>query len=1179
MLPRRPKFEGLWPDDDLLQCHIPVRFRSGLLGDYAIPDALVPDGDALTTMQLALAHNDLHVLTVVGEAGTGKTTALGNLLYVLTQEQASCDAIRCNRRRLGDIHAFLESALSQGVRTLIIDGLDELLGGLPVSLDVLLHPALTALLEGRCKVILSIRSAPAAKLLLAPSGELRSSLEWGDVCWSGALTQRGLRIAAVRLQPLRPEDVALYISRRKLPATFNKHLRTLYNLRELVSRFFLLVKVCDLTTYLPDGELNLEEWKSIQKRSQLYEKLLKTWLHVERTRKSEAPLELDATDALRLLEELSLVKEQWLLPADRDPAETEPPPTLQERLVEQLAVFGATFGPLDAHRIAAALIAANLVTDDGFAHTSIEEYLLARVIIRRVGRHEELPLARVSDDVIGFLIEFDETRRWLEGDQHRIFKLSPTLATLVLQLLHRLGREEEGLSLEGMQLSQLSLPGIKLPRATLRNANLEGAFLGGADLTGADLRGANLRDVRFWTGHRQWSMYACGELQDCMWIVSTAEDQAFEVALLRFYGAHGQVLQAYKVLAPTTIVGDGHCLYLLSPQQTGSGIDVTQHLGLANIKELYSCKAETLPLISLASPGALWEIGAEHVELHSRLQPLRRFGHSYRRVRGTIATPKDSSFVKSEIDGFCQLGDELWSVGLTAHRRCATELQSDQKLHQRVAVGSKRVALRKMDGWYSMSHELEEPHPHPDLPLDSRILALPGGGFAVVTREHVQFRDADLNVLWRTNTLPCIGRLNEGVGLQTPEGDAIAIRSSGAGEGKWLMLVTRDGVCHYPDWLHLRVKGARVDAETTHTSKALATLLAENAAGPRHTETRAPSLLLRSRSSGSVDSWVDADRTLRRNERRLEAIEQRLSKHKSHPSVTKIEDWLRQFRQPRWIELVMVLLENLEICSQEDMATDILEHLHKAGIRDRDHTVVSSMGDLTDSGVLHTYYAKKRGIRESNILNLEHAAARVKEGPIERVIFIDDVIGGGNQVVKILNGWFGTDKTSKRPPLSKDAQDLLRNVEVIYAVAYAYPGGVQKIEKAAKGHGLHINVLPREPLLEDQGFRSTIFSNPEDRKRCRDMSEEIGSQLLAEYSNQARGPEKEVWPLDRVKKHARGFDGLAQLLVFDTGPPTCSLPFLWKKNGKYKGDPWIPLFPREEGTYRDPFSLPPGDDP
>ena len=516
------RFDGLYPDERLLSWHIPVRCRSGFDGQLPLSESIVPNSDAVSAVTKALLTSRCHVVALVGSAGTGKTTVLGWLLHALEMASmdVSCKAIRCSSRTVEELHEFLSQVPTlDHTQWLIIDGVDELRGEQPTSIDELLSPVIPNLLNGTTRVVLSVRPDIGRPLLVPPSRSLSNTIEWDDA-WAGVKTAGGLSIAILQLQDLRHRDIEMYASRRGLGSDFVAHLRGLYDLRELVRRFFLLVKLCDLS-----GELDSEVWRRIRDRNELYERLLTTWLSAERER-DPTKLPLREDDLLSVLERVALHIDRWILPAST---------SLTVQLGDTLqGIGGPELQGADARIVADALVNANILNETGFAHKSMEEYLIARLLARLVrnGALEPLVPSRVTDDVIGFLLENEDLRTWLDQNQDQLPGIRAEYLPHIIRLLHRQGRAIPSMDLHGAKLANLQLPGIRLRNAILCNADLEGTQLGAADLTGADLRGAVLENTSVWTTGGATEMYSSSEGPDRVWLIRPSAKRATGEAVL-----------------------------------------------------------------------------------------------------------------------------------------------------------------------------------------------------------------------------------------------------------------------------------------------------------------------------------------------------------------------------------------------------------------------------------------------------------------------------------------------------------------------------------------------------------------------------------------------------------------------------------------------------------------------
>ena len=445
-------FDGLWPDDQIISWHISVRCNSGFDGQLPLPESVVPGADAVKAIVAAIQTPSCHIVALVGAAGTGKTTALAWLIRSIRTADSAVDihAFRCLSRETQEIQSFLTQLTpSNDLSWVVIDGVDELEGSRPTSIDELLRPVIHQVQTGSLRVILSFRSNVARTLLVPPAPDLVNTIEWGDA-WSGVLTNANLRIAILQLQELRHRDIETYAQQRGLGPEFVAHLRRLYDLRELVRRFFLLVKLCDLS-----NQMTKSDWLRIRDRNRLYENLLTTWLTTERQR-HPGKFTLQVQDLLVVLDRMAWKTPDW---------DTGNKFNFEDRLSETIAlVGGAELRGTDPSTLAEALIEANLLDENGFLHKSVEEFLLARFLANliRTGDSESLNSSRITDDVIGFLAEDDGFRGWLDQNQDRLSSIYAEYLPHVVRVLHRQGRSVPALDLRGADLSGLDLPGLRL---------------------------------------------------------------------------------------------------------------------------------------------------------------------------------------------------------------------------------------------------------------------------------------------------------------------------------------------------------------------------------------------------------------------------------------------------------------------------------------------------------------------------------------------------------------------------------------------------------------------------------------------------------------------------------------------------------------------------------------------
>ena len=808
------RFDGLWPDERLVSWHIPVRCRSGFDGQLPLPKDFVPDADAVAAIVQALDNADCHVVALVGAAGTGKTTALGWLLRSLEQnnKDLNATAFRCSARTGGELQEFLAQAsrLDQP-RIYIVDGFDELRAENPGSLDELLQPILSHLLDGRARIVFSVRPDAGRSLLVLPAENLLNTREWGDA-WAGVETSAGLRVAILQLQELRQRDVELYAMRRKLSLDFVVHLRSLYDIRELVRRFFLLVKLCDLSEQLPS-----EIWKQIRARDELYERLLTTWLTAERER-DPYKLPLLADDLLSLLEWAALYVDKWTKNGDE---------SLITRLGDTIRdVCESDRLGTYQYAIATALVNANIVTQVGFAHTSIEEYLLARALANLVRMNETKPLApaRITDDVIGFLAENKTFRDWLDQNQDRLTNINSDYLSYLVRLFHRQGRAVSNLDLHGANLSKLQLPGIRLKGADLRDANLEGTQFGPADLTGADLRGTDLRNAAIWTAQGASEMYASADGPDRVWLIHPSANRPLGVGMLIQLGFNGGRIAVSHLYDPRSErpYSDGLSLYLTPLALQRANVEVMQWRGENIANESWSLWPSATALASATLPGAVWQIRADRADLYNDDVLLQSFPHNNGSVRGVLAVPHTSEFIRHQVDGFCLIGAKLLALNRDAHIVIGEDIAFHQQMHQVATVGETRIIFRTSAGWFAWAPGDERSSHLPELADISRVIALSGGGYALVRPGALEFVNENLVAVARQEA-----KINPAyyiVGIKRERRRAIVIL-----EPQGLRILDESTGAETVDWLRMRASGARFNKTTKLSNELRAALTSAGA--------------------------------------------------------------------------------------------------------------------------------------------------------------------------------------------------------------------------------------------------------------------------------------------------------------------------------------------------------------
>ncbi|MFA5903554.1 MAG: pentapeptide repeat-containing protein [Desulfobacula sp.] len=727
--------------------------------------------------------------------------------------QVHINVFRCSTRTCSELNVFLKQLPVQDCpQWILVDGLDELRGDRLGSLDKLLHPIHSHLLDGTLRLVLSVRPDAAQHLLVPPFASQVSTREWDDA-WAGIETAEGLRIAILQLQELRYPDVELYASKRSLGMDFISHLRSLYDLRELVRRFFLLVKLCDLAEQLPSGE-----WKRIRARNQLYESLLTTWLEVE-SKRDPGKLPLLASDLLDLLEIAAIYIDLWA-GNNKESFVVKLGDTLHENTEY-------TLHDADAYVIAEALVNANIVTDVGFAHKSMEEFLLARALANcmRTSQVKPLTAERITDDVIGFLSEDESFRSWLDHNQDSISAISSNYLPHFVRILHRQGRSVPGLDLKRANLGGLQLPGVRLKGADLRGASLEGTHLGPADLTDTDLRGALFHNVSVWWGLNAAEIFASVDGQDRVWIIYPTANKSLGAAVLVKIGFNEGRIAVYNNYDPHIdhLCSDGQTLYKIPNKFNKTNVEVTQWIGENIPSERWWLQADTAALSSISMPGSVWHVGVENIKLYNNYDELLlSHSHTNGSVRGAIGVSRTSDFARCQIDGFCLIGSKLRSICCDKYLQIGDGLPLHQPVHHIVAVGETRIIFKAGVGWRTWMPRANESTDFSALENVLRVIAIPGGGFALIRHKTVDFVTEDICTV-----------ISQSIGIN-PHCHVIGIKRE---RRRAILLVDRHKMFIIDEktgqedvnWLSLRANGAIFDKETRLSTELQSALIGAGA--------------------------------------------------------------------------------------------------------------------------------------------------------------------------------------------------------------------------------------------------------------------------------------------------------------------------------------------------------------
>lgn len=269
----------------------------------------------------------------------------------------------------------------------------------------------------------------------------------------------------------------------------------------------------------------------------------------------------------------------------------------------------------------------------------------------------------------------------------------------------------------------------------------------------------------------------------------------------------------------------------------------------------------------------------------------------------------------------------------------------------------------------------------------------------------------------------------------------------------------------------------------------------------------------------------------------------------------RIRSWLRQFRSDVEIDCALKILENLKVLRRKDVTAALQSFVAKHSAYQ--NAYVCPFGGPNDSSAFLTYFAGDDRSFEARSLS-----DALQGDPERGIIFIDDIVGSGNQSATIVKNWFGkADQTSldedHGSPLSQPLQELLAKRKLAFVFVYGLEDGIKtlvatlqelKLTEVTYVHTLADNLPTLESALceiEKTGREQFIL-------RCR----EIGGALLKDYDGQQRSDE---W----IGARALGYGNHGYLLVFPYNIPSQTLTMLWCSGNVAEWE-WLPLLPRRK---------------
>ena len=267
----------------------------------------------------------------------------------------------------------------------------------------------------------------------------------------------------------------------------------------------------------------------------------------------------------------------------------------------------------------------------------------------------------------------------------------------------------------------------------------------------------------------------------------------------------------------------------------------------------------------------------------------------------------------------------------------------------------------------------------------------------------------------------------------------------------------------------------------------------------------------------------------------------------------KIKVWLQQFGEPDNQILAFKLLERLKnrgyfssgslVTHFKHVHSRIVAHQHAASVdwapeikrkKVVSNIFVTSFDSPGKSGSSLLYaYRNANQISRSLVGDIDEAVRFLKasQKPIA-VVFVDDFIGTGGTCIE------GFGKFTE----ALGGNDKFKEHAFYVAALAATSDGIDTVNLNTDER---LNVIEAKLLgSAERAFSpdAGIFSSEEELQECRSLCENIGREL--------------------EPKHPLGYEDSQSLILFPHSCPNNTLPLFYKSGREYKGQKWVPLFPR-----------------
>lgn len=271
--------------------------------------------------------------------------------------------------------------------------------------------------------------------------------------------------------------------------------------------------------------------------------------------------------------------------------------------------------------------------------------------------------------------------------------------------------------------------------------------------------------------------------------------------------------------------------------------------------------------------------------------------------------------------------------------------------------------------------------------------------------------------------------------------------------------------------------------------------------------------------------------------------------------AARIRSWLNQFKTNSRVSHALKMLEDFKVVDRESIRSSLRDFFNRNTIYSGGY--ICPLGRPKDSSSIISYYAGD--IAGTELETLEAALRSDPEGK-KPIVFLDDFLGSGGQVVAILRAWFEDTSTAdlldeQRDPLSRKEQEALRRREIGFYFAIGWKEGEEQLMRAFKELNLKANVTIGSYVDNEPSIDNMDSSDQAGKREFITYLESVGRALLESA--------KPRWSKEKYRERCLGYGNKGLLLSTTFNVPTHTVTAIWR-SGSVDGKRWLPLMPRRE---------------